>query len=392
MSAGLVPVVYEKGGPVEIVAGLPEFSTVTSVDELAERTAKLVSLPQAEFAELSLESKRRAEELSLGFDEGIEMLFTFLGKKLTVGNWELWFSVRSAAAEYRNGLQLASESVESSCPSINDDTKAILYMDDRLDFALHVTAGILLNQLGPEWRLHIWHTKRNAAVVRQSLAHFSCVVYHSLEALDSARGGIDPRQEGAYQQIWKSQSFLSAVGSSVHHILTFQADVWFPPHAAFDTQWLQSDYIGAPWCHENNWGFLDPKVRPKDAQSMLHDTRQIPFDMRVGNGGVSLRNVDAMKRVLYGHETESSKQENEDVFYVYYLHSEGYSVANLSDAARFSLEILCPDVAAHVELRRRYPSLDEIPFALHKPFDIFSRLHQGSVTVDSARSIVKVFF
>ena len=392
MSAGLVPVVYEKGGPVEIVTGFPEFLTVTSIDELAEGTAKLVSLSQAEFAELSLKSIRRAEELSLGFEEGTEMLFTFLGKRLTADNWELWFSVRSAAAEYRNGMRLASESVESSCPSINDDTKAILYMDNRFDFALDVTAGILLNQLGPGWRLHIWHTERNAAVVRQSLADFSCVVYHSLEALDLARGGIDPRQEGAYQQIWKSQSFLSAVGTSVRHVLAFQADVWFPPHASFDTRWLQSDYIGAPWCHENNWGFLDPKVRPKDAQSMLHDTRQIPFNMRVGNGGVSLRNVEAMKRVLHGHVTESSKQENEDVFYVYYLHAEGYSVANLSDAARFSLEIMCPDVAAHIDLRHHFPNVDDIPFALHKPFDIFSHLHQGSVTIDSARAIVKVFF
>ena len=392
MSAGLVPVVFRKGGPAEIAAELPELVKVASIGELAEKTATIMSLSQEDFAELSSNSKQIAEDFSDGFDEGIEMLFTFLGEKLTARTWELWFSVRSAAAVYRSGLQAVTEAVES-CPSINDDTKAIIYMDDRFDFALQATAGLLSTKLGSDWRLHVWHTKRNAAVVRQTLADLSCVVYHSLDTLRIAEHGIDPRQEGGYQQIWKSTSFLSAIGTSVRHVLTFQADAWFPPHSSFDSRWLETDYIGAPWCLENNWGFLDPQARPEKAQSMLHDTRQIPRTMRVGNGGVSLRNLEAMKHVVQQHSTDSSKQENEDVFFVYFLAAEGYSVATLQEAERFSLEILCPDVEGHIELRHRFPKIDVLPFALHKPFDIFRQLHGGeSFTVASARQLVTIFF
>jgi len=123
---------------------------------------------------------------------------------------------------------------------------------------------------------------------------------------------------------------------------------------------------------------------------MLHDTRKIPYDMRVGNGGVSIRSVPAMKSVIRSHLQDSTAQENEDVFYVIFLTKDNFRVANLSDAVNFGLEILCEDVYEHAMLLRDFRSASLVPFALHKPFDVIQRLvADGSVDF---RAITKSFF
>jgi len=123
---------------------------------------------------------------------------------------------------------------------------------------------------------------------------------------------------------------------------------------------------------------------------MLHDTRKIPYDLRVGNGGVSLRNVPAMKSVLRAHLQESMAQENEDVFYVFFLTKDNFRVANLSAAVNFGLEILCEDIHEHVILMRDFKSVSFVPFALHKPFDIIQRLTEHHAV--DFRAVVKGFF
>jgi len=123
---------------------------------------------------------------------------------------------------------------------------------------------------------------------------------------------------------------------------------------------------------------------------MLHDTRKIPNDMRVGNGGVSIRSVPAMKAVLRSHLQDSTAQENEDVFYVIFLTKNNFRVANLSDAVEFGLEILCEDVHEHSMLTRDFPTASFVPFALHKPFDIIQRLHIDHAVDFSA--IIKALF
>ena len=111
---------------------------------------------------------------------------------------------------------------------------------------------------------------------------------------------------------------------------------------------------------------------------MLHDTRQIPYNARVGNGGVSIRIVQSMMAVSRDYLQHSPEQENEDVFYVYNFFNRGYSVANLSDATRFGVERICTDITAHQNLRRagRISSM-WLPFSLHKPFDVISQLIHG---------------
>ena len=389
MSAGLVPVVVDRGGTREILHGFPELLKVISVNELAESTAELLLLPQREFFSLRQRSQARASELLHSFDEGCSALFTTLGKILHPSIRDIWFIIKRRVREHERLYTLGPATVGlSSCPPVSADTHAMLYVEERVDLSLRAVISVLFDKLGPGWRLHVWHSDVNAQAVKFSLEGFACVVYHHLRDVKRSDKALTPRVAGDYQRIWKSHDFFDALGNKVEHVLTFQSDTWFPPRGQFQQSWLIEDFIGPPWCHEGNWGYLDPNKRPPEAIAMLHDSRKIPHELRVGNGGVSLRSLPAMKAVLHSHLRDSPAQENEDVFYVLSLRQDNFSVANLSDAVNFGLEVLCKDIREHVMLKRVFSSVPDlesvsfIPFALHKPFDVVKRLdvHKGSLS------------
>ena len=45
---------------------------------------------------------------------------------------------------------------------------------------------------------------------------------------------------------------------------------------------------------------------------MLHETRKIDSKFTVGNGGISLRSLPAVKSIISQHRQSSAPQENED--------------------------------------------------------------------------------
>ena len=381
MSAGLIPVVLNKGGPREILEGFPAHLRVNSIEELAISTYHISQLSETDLNSLSNMAVKRAKDLALHFDRGFNQIFTLLGERLSPQNMDRWLQVHQRMRQLEAPTIVRKDLQRARCSPVDWDTKAMLYMDERIDLTLRASVSQLILKLGDSWRLHVWHSKWNADYVRTVLDDFPCVVYHSLDDMMNSSNGFDPREESAYNKIWKSDNFLKAVGNSVRYILTFQADVWFPPRSAFKAKWLKNDYIGAPWCHEGNWGYLNPEERPEASIKMLHNSRKIPYGLRVGNGGVSLRNLPKMRRILRDHNAEAEGNmilENEDIFYTFYLHKENDLIANVSDAAEFSLEILCQDIPEHRLLRRKFPSLDVglTPFAMHKPFNILRQLEQ----------------
>lgn len=114
-----------------------------------------------------------------------------------------------------------------------------------------------------------------------------------------------------WHKAWKEARHAS-------HILFFQYDGWVLDGAAWQDEWLQYDYIGAPW----PWK---------------------PADQNVGNGGFSLRSVALMK-YLAEHPDEFPVPTNspEDaVLCQYYrpaLEMCGFSWAPLHVAEKFSVE------------------------------------------------------
>ncbi len=388
MAAGAIPLVANRGGPVEILEGLPDYFIVGTVDELAKATLDLIDLPLAELRRLQVLSQRRALELSRAFDAGVEVMFTTLGKRLTPNNKDIWFVVRERQRRLERPYNMRPTKPSNVCPQKSATEYAIMYVEERIDLTLRATVSQLSEQLGPEWRIHIWHSDINLSNIEASLEGFECIVYHSLDDFLLPDGGLNPRQEGAYQQLWKSKDFLLSLGNRVQHVLTFQSDVWFPPRSSFDKSWTEFAYIGAPWCHEGNWGYLHPSQRPPDAIKMLHDTRQIPSHVRVGNGGVSMRHIPSMMRAIDMHSHVSPKQENEDVFYVLSFIDEDMPIAPLGKAADFGLEILCMDIHEHLVFIQNIRNTTAIPFALHKPFDVVEQLtNRGANAFDILNAI-----
>ena len=78
----------------------------------------------------------------------------------------------------------------------------------------------------------------------------------------------------------------------VEKVFSFQSDSWFLGSMNINFESYQVyDYLGSSWCLEENSGFLKLEDRPKNAWNMLHETRQLDSTFRIGNGGISFRNV-----------------------------------------------------------------------------------------------------
>ena len=380
MSAGVIPIVASVGGPLEILDGFPGSLGVTSIDEVVAQTLSLIKSSPQHLAKLSTQAQGRARELSTQFNERSRWMLSVFGREIDHNILSQWLTLYASVRQYRQEYTLLPSSSPRRCPPIDDDLYAIVYMDTKYDLALRSNIFRLKEQLGEKWRVHIWLPRENLPTITHSLEGIPCVVYHFIEA-----ESFDPRVNGTYQALWKSDYFLSSLGRSMSKILNFQPDVWFPPRSSFRRHWLKYDYIGAPWCHEGNWGYEAPAERPPDAVNMLHDTRQIPWDVRVGNGGVSLRSVAPMIMGLKMFKDDSPVQENEDVFFILAMKKLNCNTPSLSVAAKFSLEILCPDIKVHRGTRKYFAHISRyartpttfVPFAIHKPFEILHQLNHG---------------
>ena len=96
------------------------------------------------------------------------------------------------------------------------------------------------------------------------------------------------------------------------------------------TKFLKWDYVGAPWAENNDayYGINEDNIK----------IPRLPKEYRVGNGGLSIRSVNAMKTIC-NFNFETTPAEQEDVFFVRHLHKLNFTVANLMDAAEFSVEV-----------------------------------------------------
>lgn len=99
-------------------------------------------------------------------------------------------------------------------------------------------------------------------------------------------------------------------------------------HAGIEP-FLQYDFVGAPW-HEGNerWRGLLRDMLPEG----------------VGNGGFSLRGVEASKEVVRKFGGESPDTEQEDMFFAINMRRLGFSIAPRVVAYQFCVEVACMDV------------------------------------------------
>lgn len=74
----------------------------------------------------------------------------------------------------------------------------------------------------------------------------------------------------------------------------------------------------------------------------------------VGNGGLSLRTTASALDIIKKHDAASNSSEQEDVFYVKHIRSDGWKLAPRQTAYGFCLEVPCVDLM----------SVD-VPLAMH---------------------------
>ena len=185
-----------------------------------------------------------------------------------------------------------------------------------LSYTLTNVAG----NLGAEWPIMIVHAPAATPSLRTSTAVARLSRRNQLHALPAAAiGAADLGAAGntiAYTRMMTSDAFWHAVAAD--KVLTFQTDSvlcsmspWRVDH------FLRYDYVGAPW------------------------VRGIPADVRVGNGGLSLRSVRVMRWIIANVPFKEGYVE--DMYFaraVQRMEREGLpvSLAPVGEASRFAFE------------------------------------------------------
>jgi hypothetical protein len=189
--------------------------------------------------------------------------------------------------------------------------------------------------LGSSWMLQVYYSSHSEAFVRYSLRGINNVQFIPLP--------INIVSTKEYNLVMKSPEFWrnirtysrSGIVSELFNIkklfevnnekvLIFQSDSIMLRHGIED--FLKFDYIGAPWNLESN----------KWAATMHH----YGIVNTVGNGGFSLRSLDAMIKIsdAYGSDPNPSLMQ-EDIFFSHMTDKLKYKIADEKSAYMFAREV-----------------------------------------------------
>eukprot|EP00982_Pelagococcus_subviridis_P000735 6222-Pelagococcus_subviridis.AAC.1 len=362
MSAGLIPVVVDRGGPSEILRGFLDYLKVTSTEELAASTRRIISAGQDELNSLRTMTMKRADKLSMQFDEASVKLFTIFGQRLTPQNTEVWFTLRTRVRRLERGVDARVKVPRkvTRCSSVHADSNALIYFaEGYYDFALRAILTILSRKLGKYWRLHVWHERNNGDFVRESLFDFDCVVYHSYTSEHPRSAfAVDNRTQSIKNPEDHPSSISDVVGKKVERLLLFNSKLWFPPKGVYKDEWTELGHSESPFCH--------PQVIDEVVQ--LEGTRS--FEQLVSLCGKSLvgrkppsKRSSRSEGNFHQERAESSHKSSDEVI-----------IHDIAASCRFgSPRQNGPDTVFPREYGSHVAQGDIFlpPFAVHSPFEVF---------------------
>ncbi|KAI3427093.1 hypothetical protein D9Q98_007032 [Chlorella vulgaris] len=342
MSAGVIPVVLNRGGVTDIVKHKHTGFLAADSEAVAELTAQVFGL----------------EEEALG------------GLRRAATSWVERFSQKAFAKNFRilanrgvltkpfRFLQQQTQDVVLSRSFIlpKRSTKAALIIEPRQHWALEHVVKNTMHHLGPDWALHVYHGTANDQFVHEALQSLENVNFRLLDTVSVPIPMLN--------QLLKATEFwgeLAAVG--VEHVLFFQTDSLLV-HGNVEP-FLQYDYVGAPWHLKNErWG-----------------PAQAAMPQGVGNGGLSLRGVAAMAGLSAAHGgNASTAAQQEDFFYSALMERPGsqFQLAPRQLAYSFCVEVPCEDLEgslgepdAQPETGALLQTLLQPPMALHASWYYF---------------------
>jgi hypothetical protein len=171
----------------------------------------------------------------------------------------------------------------------------------------------ILHNIPTDWPIQIFHGQNNAKFIQNSqLSKYIKINQIFLHQIDSMK---DSNAMGFTTGLLTNTTFWQMVRGE--KILFFQLDSVFcsnSPHKL--TDFLQYDYIGAPW----------------------HSKHNIPA--KVGNGGFSLRSRSKLLALLRNHTYDLKYKYHEDVWFSQNLHLVNANIAPEHIAKTFSVETI----------------------------------------------------
>jgi len=164
----------------------------------------------------------------------------------------------------------------------------------------------------PEWSFILFHGNNNLDYINDILNEMED--RSRITLIDLQVDNLTIRQ---YNDLFKSKRFYDHIPTET--FLVFQTDTMiFDKHRHLIYDFLQYDYVGAPW-----------KKTFKFAEQCNY----------VGNGGLSLRKKSKMLSILH---TDIRKNENEDIFFS--RNHEGVTKPDYEIAKKFSIETVFSDI------------------------------------------------
>ena len=325
MQAGVIPVVINKGGLVEIVRNGSSGFVGTTKSEIVGLTCHIFHMRTDQLLNIGREAQKVAETFAFAnFQKSLGVIVkrAFLSKPFR------HLIMRTAHIVHGGQYHQPANS-----------TKLALIIEDRQHFAFEYVVKNALYHLGKDWALAVLHTNTNDKYVHDALSTIKNV---NFQHLDVDFLGID-----MLNSYMKSRSFWTY---NAEKILVFQTDSLFI-HGDI-SRFIKYDYIGAPWHLQN------------ERWSRMQDI--IPTG--VGNGGLSLRTAAVMREIAGEFSQYSPLSENEDVFFVTHMRNAStYNLPSRRTAYQFAREVPCMDIERKTDdvLEDRKSIKSEGPMALH---------------------------
>ncbi|KAL4444085.1 hypothetical protein ABPG75_011822 [Micractinium tetrahymenae] len=331
MSAGVIPVVLNRGGVTDIVRHGVTGYLAQSAQEIGETTKEVFGMGAALLAQLRSNAISWVERFST---------------KSFAKNFRVLANRGLLTKPFRHLIQHTGDIVYPRSFNLPaKSTKAALIIEARQHYAFEYVVKNVMYHLGEEWSLIVYHGKSNAAFVRDVLASVSNVKYRELDTHQLPVASLNA--------LLKAPEFWGEL-QGVQRVLFFQTDSVLV-HGGVG-EFLQYDYVGAPWHRKNERWRLTRDAMPQG----------------VGNGGLSLRSVPAMLELTRAHGNTSGAQQ-EDFVWSAVMEREGerYRLAPRDAAYRFCVEVPCEDLEKGRQPGGPAQTLPALPMALHASWYYF---------------------
>lgn len=141
-----------------------------------------------------------------------------------------------------------------------------------------------------------------------------------------------------YNNLMMAKGFYSRF-KKYRHMLVYQLDAFVFADELERFLDLNFDYIGAPWL--SGMPYYEYSFHGMKYFRRICPSFNKPIELYVGNGGLSLRNIAAVIKILDEHsETVKTWSGSEDIFFSFCgkNNSSDFTVASIDVALRFSFE------------------------------------------------------